>query len=179
MAVKWRQHTGRDVVIDLICYRKFGHNELDNPDFTQPLMYQQIRKHPSILTIYTEKLIKEGVVTQDKVDQMANTINQIMEDSFEKSKDYEFKQSEWLSSKWKGFKGPLQQARIKNTGVSVDVIKKVILFSLFFFIFKDSFSIIRSVLQLAMFLVISICILVSANNLKKENHCLKIFNQIP
>jgi 2-oxoglutarate dehydrogenase E1 component len=135
MAVKWRQHTGRDVVIDLICYRKHGHNEMDNPDFTQPLMYQAIKKHPSILTLYSQQLIKEGIITNEKLEEMKKTIFAFMEESFKKSDEYQFKESEWLSSKWNGFKGPLQQARIKNTGVSVDILKKV-----FFFLFLSFFN---------------------------------------
>ncbi|MCB0342796.1 MAG: 2-oxoglutarate dehydrogenase E1 component [Pseudobdellovibrionaceae bacterium] len=70
MALRFRQEFGQDVVIDLICYRRFGHNESDEPAFTQPLMYDVIKKHPTAKAIYTETLVKEGVIDQSWADNL-------------------------------------------------------------------------------------------------------------
>jgi 2-oxoglutarate dehydrogenase complex dehydrogenase (E1) component-like enzyme len=63
VAIEFRQKFHKPVVIDMICYRRFGHNEGDEPAFTQPIMYKKIRSHPTTLTIYADKLVKEGVLT--------------------------------------------------------------------------------------------------------------------
>ena len=70
VATEYRQKFQKPVVIDMFCYRRFGHNEGDEPAFTQPLMYKKIRSHPSTLDIYAKKLIGEGVVTEGEVDKM-------------------------------------------------------------------------------------------------------------
>jgi len=66
MAIEFRHQFNRDVVIDMICYRRFGHNEGDEPSFTQPMMYKKIRQHPTTLNVYGEKLIKEGTITAEE-----------------------------------------------------------------------------------------------------------------
>jgi len=66
IAIEFRQQFNRDVVIDMICYRRFGHNEGDEPSFTQPMMYKKIRQHPTTLNVYGEKLIKEGTITAEE-----------------------------------------------------------------------------------------------------------------
>jgi len=68
IAVEFRQHFKRDIVIDMFCYRRHGHNESDEPMFTQPLMYKRIGQHPSVQDVYADKLIKAGVLTQETVD---------------------------------------------------------------------------------------------------------------
>ena len=70
IAVKFRETFNQDVVIDMVCYRRYGHNEADEPAVTQPLMYAAIRKHPRLVELHTERLIKEGFTTQEKVDEM-------------------------------------------------------------------------------------------------------------
>ena len=74
IATEFRQKFERPVVIDLICYRRFGHNEGDEPAFTQPIMYRKIGEHPSSLDIYSERLISEGVVTAEEVEEMKNQL---------------------------------------------------------------------------------------------------------
>jgi 2-oxoglutarate dehydrogenase complex dehydrogenase (E1) component-like enzyme len=66
VATEYRQLFGKDVVIDMFCYRRFGHNEGDDPTMTQPLMYQKIKGHPSVRELYASRLVGEGVVTQAK-----------------------------------------------------------------------------------------------------------------
>ena len=70
IAIEFRQQFNKDVVIDMICYRRFGHNEGDEPSFTQPLMYKKIRQHPSTLNVYGAKLIKDKIINKEEFDKM-------------------------------------------------------------------------------------------------------------
>lgn len=79
LAVEFRQMFNRDVVVDIFCYRRLGHNETDNPDFTQPSMYQVIRKHPTTHALYAKKLMADGICNQDDVEQMITEINRELE----------------------------------------------------------------------------------------------------
>ena len=72
VATEYRQKFNRDVVIDMVCYRRFGHNEGDEPSFTQPLMYKKIKEHPSTLSIYGNKLIEEGLTTKENLEKKKN-----------------------------------------------------------------------------------------------------------
>ncbi|HPR57893.1 MAG TPA: 2-oxoglutarate dehydrogenase E1 component [Bacteroidales bacterium] len=85
-AMEFRDKFRRDVFIDLLCYRKYGHNEGDEPRFTQPLLYKIIEKHPDPLEIYAEKLIGEGIVTKEQVQQIVQEFNDKLEKNFEESK---------------------------------------------------------------------------------------------
>ncbi|GMI12510.1 hypothetical protein TrRE_jg2005, partial [Triparma retinervis] len=124
-AVEWRHKWGTDVIIDMICYRRNGHNELDQPHFTQPKLYQEIDKHPSTLDVFEAKLIEDGVLTKDETDEVRKFTLASYEKDFEASKTYESKESDWLASKWKGFKSPQQQSRVRETGVDLEVLKHV------------------------------------------------------
>ena len=82
LAAQWRQKFHKDVVIDIVCYRKFGHNEGDEPRFTQPVMYKQVDKMVPTLDQYINKLLQEGVVNKDEIDKMANGVRDILEQAF-------------------------------------------------------------------------------------------------
>eukprot|EP00029_Vermamoeba_vermiformis_P007267 TRINITY_DN309_c0_g1_i1.p1 TRINITY_DN309_c0_g1~~TRINITY_DN309_c0_g1_i1.p1 ORF type:complete len:1036 (+),score=285.46 TRINITY_DN309_c0_g1_i1:380-3109(+) len=125
LAAEWRQKFKKSVVIDLICYRRFGHNEQDQPKFTQPLMYKNIDQHKATLDYYFERLANEGLTNADAFAQMKEQINASLNQAFEASKSYHPKATDWLESKWKDFKSPKQTARIKNTGVPLPVLKQV------------------------------------------------------
>jgi 2-oxoglutarate dehydrogenase E1 component len=124
-AVEWRQEWGTDVIIDMICYRRNGHNELDQPHFTQPKLYQKIDKHPSTLDVFEARMIAEGVITPEKAKETRDFTTASYEADFEASKTYESKPSDWLASKWEGFKSPKHQSRIRQTGVAMDTLKHV------------------------------------------------------
>src|SRR5271168_5013706 len=104
VATEFRQKFQKPVVIDMFCYRRFGHNEGDEPSFTQPIMYRLIRSHPTTLQIYANKLIAEGVVTQAEVDKMRADWRQRLEAEFEAGQSYSANKADWLDGRWAGFK---------------------------------------------------------------------------
>ena len=124
-AVEFRHEWGTDVIIDMICYRRNGHNELDQPAFTQPQLYKKISRHPSSLKIYEKRLLDEGTLTKEECEEIKQFTLDSYENDFEASKTYKKKDTDWLSSKWSGFKGPSQLSRIRPTGVEIDVLKKI------------------------------------------------------
>jgi len=104
IATEYRQKFHKPVVIDMFCYRRFGHNEGDEPAFTQPLMYRAIRAHATTLQIYAKKLIEEGVVTQGEVDKMRGDWRHRLEAEFEAGQAYIANKADWLDGRWAGFK---------------------------------------------------------------------------
>ncbi|GJZ85034.1 2-oxoglutarate dehydrogenase, mitochondrial-like protein [Tanacetum coccineum] len=98
LVAEWRQTFHSDVVVDIICYRRFGHNEIDEPSFTQPKMYKVIRNHPSRLEIYQKKLLETGQATKEEIDRIQNKVTSILNDEFLASKDYVTSKKDWLSS---------------------------------------------------------------------------------
>jgi 2-oxoglutarate dehydrogenase E1 component len=110
VAADWRAEFKRDVVIDIVCYRKQGHNETDQPSFTQPLMYKRIADKKHQLDLYVEKLISEGTFTKEDIDEHKKWVWGMLNDSFDRSKDYQPTGKEWLTSAWNGFKTPKELA---------------------------------------------------------------------
>ncbi|CAI0443075.1 unnamed protein product [Linum tenue] len=125
LAAEWRQTFHSDVVVDLVCYRRFGHNEIDEPSFTQPKMYKVIRSHPSALQIYQNQILESGQVTQEDISKINEKVSAILNEEFLASKDYVPKRRDWLASHWTGFKSPEQVSRIRNTGVKPEILKTV------------------------------------------------------
>ncbi|AOR76879.1 MULTISPECIES: 2-oxoglutarate dehydrogenase E1 component [Sphingomonadaceae] len=106
LAIDYRQTFGRDIVIDMWCYRRFGHNEGDEPGFTQPLMYQKIRQHPPVSKIYSDKLKSEGVIDDAFLTQTEAAFTEHLEEQFEAAKTYKANQADWFSGQWSGFHKP-------------------------------------------------------------------------
>ena len=102
VATEYRQKFHKPVVIDMFCYRRFGHNEGDEPAFTQPLMYRNIRSHPTTLQIYAQKLVEEGVVTQGEVDKMRGDWRHRLEAELEAGQAYVANKADWLDGRWSG-----------------------------------------------------------------------------
>src|SRR6516164_8443532 len=96
VATEYRQKFHKPVVIDMFCYRRFGHNEGDEPSFTQPIMYRLIRSHPTTLQIYADKLIGEGVVAQGEVETMRAEWRRRLEDEYEAGQSYSANKADWL-----------------------------------------------------------------------------------
>src|SRR5919109_149786 len=102
VATEFRQAFQKPVVIDMFCYRRHGHNEGDDPSFTQPLMYKAIAKHPSTVDIYSKKLIAEGVVTEGDVEKMRADWRATLDTELEASQSYKSNHADWLDGRWSG-----------------------------------------------------------------------------
>uniref|UniRef100_A0A672HUR7 2-oxoglutarate dehydrogenase complex component E1 n=1 Tax=Salarias fasciatus TaxID=181472 RepID=A0A672HUR7_SALFA len=104
VAAEWRATFHKDVVVDLVCYRRMGHNEMDEPMFTQPLMYKQIKKQKPVLLKYAEKLIAEGAVSRQEYEEEIAKYDKICEEAYARSKDEKILHiKHWLDSPWPGF----------------------------------------------------------------------------
>jgi 2-oxoglutarate dehydrogenase E1 component len=125
MAVEWRQQFSEDCIIDMVCYRRFGHNELDQPMYTQPKMYDVISKQNDTLTVFEKSLVESGRVTADELAATRKMVMATLESEFEASKDWKPNSDDWLSSRWSGFLSPRQHARIKNSGTAVDKLRDI------------------------------------------------------
>ena len=110
LAADWRAEFKKDVVIDIVCYRKQGHNETDQPAFTQPLMYKRIESQEAQLKKYQDQLIREKTFTGEDVEEHKKWVWGMLTESFERSKDYQPTAKEWLTSAWNGFKSPRELA---------------------------------------------------------------------
>ena len=125
VAVEYRQRFKKDVVIDMICYRRHGHNEGDEPMFTQPLMYKKIAAHPTTLQIYSQKLVHENVLTQDEADQQIADFIRHLDDAFEAAGNYKANKADWLDGAWTGMSIASDDARRGKTGVPVERLKEI------------------------------------------------------
>src|SRR5262245_16115409 len=128
IATEFRQKFRKPVVIDMFCYRRFGHNESDEPSFTQPLMYKRIRSHPTTLEIYSRKLVAEGVVTESEVDGMKAACRAHLESEFDTGQSYLPNKADWLDGRWSGLKPAgkdTEEARRGSTGVDLDVLRDI------------------------------------------------------
>ena len=106
LAIDYRQTFGRDIVVDMWCYRRFGHNEGDEPSFTQPLMYAQIRQHPPVSAIYAGRLIEQGTIDKDWAAETETQFVAHLEAQFEASKSYKANEADWFAGRWSGLHMP-------------------------------------------------------------------------
>jgi 2-oxoglutarate dehydrogenase E1 component len=106
MAIEFRQKFRRDIVIDMWCYRRFGHNEGDEPSFTQPLMYDQIRQHPPVSEIYGAKLIEQKVIDRAWIDDNIKQFTTLLEGEFEAGASYKPNKADWFAGRWSGLHAP-------------------------------------------------------------------------
>lgn len=127
IATEFRQEFGVDVVLDLVCYRRHGHNEGDEPKFTQPLMYDRIGGHPTARTVYAEKLVAEGTMTQEQADLQLSQFLHMMEVDFESASSYRPNKADWLEGAWKGLDqlAGEEEYQEHSTGVAEKVLKEV------------------------------------------------------
>jgi len=126
MAAEWRQSWGSDVIIDVICYRRFGHNENDNPEFTQPLLYKEISKHKRSEEIYAQRLEKEGHASAAQLQQIKSQVWAKYEKDLEAAQHYESqKTSDWVATKWEGIRLPNQSTARKPSGTDIELLRKI------------------------------------------------------
>ncbi|MEM1162362.1 MAG: 2-oxoglutarate dehydrogenase E1 component [Pseudomonadota bacterium] len=125
VATEFRQKFQRDVVIDMFCYRRFGHNEGDEPMFTQPLMYKAIKKQKTTLQLYGEKLTKEGLITESELAEEQARFQAYLNDEFEAGKDYRPNKADWLDGRWAGLETAEGEYQRGQTAVPLDNLKEV------------------------------------------------------
>ncbi|WP_421790022.1 2-oxoglutarate dehydrogenase E1 component [Hyphobacterium sp.] len=125
MATEYRQLFGKDAIIDMFCYRRYGHNEGDDPSFTQPIMYKAIRSHPTTRELYQQRLVAEGVLSDDDAEAMAREFDDFLEAEFEKGRDFKSKDADWLDGVWSGLGLPEDDDRRGETSVPVEKLKEV------------------------------------------------------
>ncbi|WOF42765.1 2-oxoglutarate dehydrogenase E1 component [Sphingopyxis indica] len=117
LAIDFRQQFKRDIVIDMWCYRRFGHNEGDEPGFTQPLMYKTIRKHPPVSELFGARLVDEGVIDGDYVATHRREFVAHLEEEFELGASYKANKADWFAGRWSGLYAPKDEG---NTRRNVD-----------------------------------------------------------
>ncbi|MGB2461426.1 MAG: 2-oxoglutarate dehydrogenase E1 component [Candidatus Puniceispirillaceae bacterium] len=125
IATEFRQAFGTDAVIDMFCYRRFGHNEGDEPAFTQPLMYKAIAAHQSTSEIYARKLIAEGVFDEAGARQVIDDRLTYLDDEFEAGTSYRPNKADWLEGSWSGMRKAHGVERRGETAVELDVLRRI------------------------------------------------------
>jgi 2-oxoglutarate dehydrogenase E1 component len=125
IATEFRQKFNKPVVVDMLCYRRFGHNEGDEPAFTQPTMYRKIKEHPTTLQIYGRKLVDEGLVTDADLEEIKAAWRAKLEVEFEAGTNYRANKADWLDGVWSGLKVAEtgDSPRRGDTGVSLDKLR--------------------------------------------------------
>lgn len=126
MAVEWRQQYGEDCIVDVVCYRRHGHNELDEPKFTQPDMYNVINGHPDTAVVFENQILSKGTVTKEEIEVIKQRVQDTLESEFAARNSWPNpKDSDWLSTKWIGFKSPRQISKIQSTGFNKEKLRDV------------------------------------------------------
>ena len=124
IATEYRQKFNRDVVIDMVCYRRFGHNEGDEPSFTQPIMYKKIKNHPTTLTLYGQKLSGEGLTSSANLQKDKARFKDYLENEFSSSKNYK-SELKWFDGVWSRFKPGLGKDKRGKSGVEKNILSNV------------------------------------------------------
>ncbi len=125
IAIEFRQAFGTDVVLDMFCYRRFGHNEGDEPMFTQPLMYKTIGKHPTTRTIYADKLVAEGIMTEAEAQAVVDKRIAYLDAEFEAGTSYRPNKADWLEGSWSGMRTAHGVERRGETAVDIDKLRQI------------------------------------------------------
>ena len=125
IATEFRQTFGVDVVLDIICYRRFGHNEGDEPAFTQPLMYKQINQQPSTREIYLNRLLEDGILDDSRAQAIMDKHNTYLEEEFEAGNAYKPNKADWLEGQWSGMTVAYGDDRRGDTAVPLETLKKI------------------------------------------------------
>ncbi|HET7410914.1 MAG TPA: 2-oxoglutarate dehydrogenase E1 component, partial [Paracoccaceae bacterium] len=125
VATEFRQMFQRDVVIDIFCYRRFGHNEGDEPMFTQPLMYKAIKKQKTTLDLYAQRLVEDGLVEKAEVDAAKEQFQALLNEEFEAAKSYRPNKADWLDGRWRGFETSEGEYQRGQTAVPMERLREI------------------------------------------------------
>jgi 2-oxoglutarate dehydrogenase E1 component len=125
VATEFRQKFQRDVVIDVFCYRRFGHNEGDEPMFTQPLMYKAIKKQKTTLQLYSERLVEEGLIAQDEIGEAKAAFQAHLNEEFEAGRDYRPNKADWLDGRWRHLDSAAGDYQPGETAAPMETLREV------------------------------------------------------
>ncbi len=125
VATEFRQKFGKDVVIDIFCYRRFGHNEGDEPMFTNPIMYKRIKKHKTTLQLYTERLVRDGLIPEGEIDDMKTAFQAHLNEEFETGKDYKPNKADWLDGRWSHLDREGEQYQRGKTAIKDETLTEI------------------------------------------------------
>ncbi|MGB7241370.1 MAG: 2-oxoglutarate dehydrogenase E1 component [Sulfitobacter sp.] len=125
VATEFRQKFRKDVVLDIFCYRRFGHNEGDEPMFTNPVMYKKIKTQKTTLSLYTERLVKDGLIPEGEIEDMKAAFQAQMSDEFEAGKDYRPNKADWLDGKWSHLDRQKEQYQRGKTAIPAKTMAEI------------------------------------------------------
>ena len=125
VATEFRQKFHKDVVLDIFCYRRFGHNEGDEPMFTNPLMYKKIKTHKTTLQIYTERLVRDGLIPEGEIEDMKAAFQAMLNEEFEAGKDYKPNKADWLDGRWSHLDSKDENYQRGKTAISKKALKEI------------------------------------------------------
>ena len=125
VATEYRQKFHKDVVIDIFCYRRFGHNEGDEPMFTNPVMYQQIKRHKTTLQLYTDRLVKDGLIPEGEIEDMKAAFQATLNAEFEAGKDYKPNKADWLDGRWKHLNREGEEYQAGETAIAPETMAEI------------------------------------------------------
>ncbi|PTE21021.1 2-oxoglutarate dehydrogenase E1 component [Cereibacter changlensis JA139] len=125
VATEFRQKFHKDVVLDIFCYRRFGHNEGDEPMFTNPAMYTSIKKHKTTLQLYTERLVKDGLIPEGEIEDMKAAFQARLNEEFEAGKDYKPNKADWLDGRWKHLDRNKDEYQAGQTAIAPETMAEI------------------------------------------------------
>ena len=125
VATEFRQKFHKDVVLDIFCYRRFGHNEGDEPMFTNPIMYKKIKGHKTTLSLYTDRLVKDGLIPEGEIEDMKAAFQSYLNDEFEAGKDYKPNKADWLDGKWSGLDREKDEYQRGETSIKPETMAQI------------------------------------------------------
>ncbi|SFL46599.1 2-oxoglutarate dehydrogenase E1 component [Shimia aestuarii] len=125
VATEFRQKFQKDVVIDMFCYRRFGHNEGDEPMFTNPVMYKRIKGHKTTLSLYTERLVKDGLIPEGEIEDMKAAFQAHLNEEFEAGKEYKPNKADWLDGRWSHLDKQKEDYQRGQTSIEESTLKEI------------------------------------------------------
>ncbi len=125
VATEFRQIFHKDVVLDIFCYRRFGHNEGDEPMFTNPIMYNKIKKQKTTLALYTERLVRDGLIPEGEIEDMKAAFQAFLNDEFEAGKEYKPNKADWLDGRWSHLDRNKEDYQRGQTAISTETLQEV------------------------------------------------------
>lgn len=125
VAIEFRQKFHKDVVLDIFCYRRFGHNEGDEPMFTNPAMYTEIKKHKTTLQLYTERLVKDGLIPEGEIEDMKASFQSRLNEEFESGKSFKPNKADWLDGRWSGFEREREEYQAGETAIKPETMAEI------------------------------------------------------